>query len=88
MHITVCLVLAWTLIYLCVMKGIKSSGKVSISIFIDFIGESIVFKLIFLGYVLDCYFPLFGHYRFLVQIINVGRSFGWIDLHVHSRCKF
>ncbi|CAD5217579.1 unnamed protein product [Bursaphelenchus okinawaensis] len=28
MHITVCLVLAWTLIYLCVMKGIKSSGKV------------------------------------------------------------
>lgn len=25
---TVCLVLAWTLIYLCVMKGIKSSGKV------------------------------------------------------------
>ncbi|KAI6240184.1 Transporter [Aphelenchoides fujianensis] len=28
MHMTLCLVLAWTLIYLCVMKGIKSSGKV------------------------------------------------------------
>ncbi|KAI1725571.1 sodium:neurotransmitter symporter family domain-containing protein [Ditylenchus destructor] len=28
MHITVCLVLAWILIYFCVMKGIKSSGKV------------------------------------------------------------
>ncbi|KAI6215220.1 Transporter [Aphelenchoides besseyi] len=27
-HMTFCLVLAWTLIYLCVMKGIKSSGKV------------------------------------------------------------
>uniref|UniRef100_A0A7E4UQ34 Transporter n=1 Tax=Panagrellus redivivus TaxID=6233 RepID=A0A7E4UQ34_PANRE len=27
-HMTTCLLLAWTLIYLCVMKGIKSSGKV------------------------------------------------------------
>jgi SNF family Na+-dependent transporter len=28
MHMTVCLILAWTVVYLCVMKGIKSSGKV------------------------------------------------------------
>ncbi|KAL6723128.1 hypothetical protein Aduo_018163 [Ancylostoma duodenale] len=27
-HITISLIVAWTLIYLCVMKGIKSSGKV------------------------------------------------------------
>uniref|UniRef100_A0AC34REQ3 Transporter n=1 Tax=Panagrolaimus sp. JU765 TaxID=591449 RepID=A0AC34REQ3_9BILA len=28
LHMTICLVFAWILIYLCVMKGIKSSGKV------------------------------------------------------------
>lgn len=27
-HMTICLVFAWIMIYLCVMKGIKSSGKV------------------------------------------------------------
>lgn len=29
MHMTICLVLAWFVVYLCVMKGIKSSGKVT-----------------------------------------------------------
>lgn len=36
MHMTICLMFAWFLIYLCVMKGIKSSGKASFYKFVLF----------------------------------------------------
>ena len=85
-----CLVLAWVVVYLCVVKGIKSSGKVNIY---DFQGIQVhirtlvhtdLFLLSSLGSIFYCNIPLYHPDNFILSWSYAGRSWYWTKSILHS----